>query len=395
MTRPASDPVLIIGGGIGGLTAALALERQGVTTAVFERASAIGDVGAGISLGLTASRGLYSLGLESVIRAASDAPRTFEAVHYQTGNILGGGFADRTFAPGDLRFLNQIHRADLFEILRQALEGLNPQALRLGQTFARFDQDEESVTATFADGSRVRGTALIGCDGIRSLTRGQMFGEELPRFTGRVAYRFLVPMEDARPFMGAGGSISYVAPGQSLLRYAIRHDALVNCVAFIRSESWRGEGWSERVPVEELCALFEGWHPDVQGLARNAPLDGTAKWGLYDRDPLPVWTRGRVTLLGDAAHPMLPFLGLGAAMAIEDGVILARAFAAKACATEALRVYEAARSDRAGEMALASRHQGEIFADGPEGEKRPKINRRESMNYDPGTAPLQVDMGLA
>jgi salicylate hydroxylase len=164
---------------------------------------------------------------------------------------------------------------------------------------------------------------------------------------------------------------------------------MVNCVAFIHSDSWKGEGWSERVPAEELLALFEGWHPDVQGLARAAPLEGTAKWGMYDRDPLPVWTEGRVTLLGDSAHPMLPFLGLGAAMAIEDAVVLARACEkTPGDIPAALRVYESARTGRAGAIVLESRHQGEIFSDGPDTTRRPNIAPRDRMNYDPSTVPL-------
>jgi salicylate hydroxylase len=384
-----TQPILIIGGGIGGLTAAVALERAGFRVEVYERAREIGDVGAGISLGVSASKGLYALGLREILRAAADLPQVGAALHYQTGEPLGGGFALRVFHAEDLPYVNQIHRADLFTILREALERLNPAALHLGHAFAGFEQDGEGVTAIFADGKRVRGAALIGCDGIRSAVRQQMFGLEDPRFTGRVVYRFLVPMADAAPYMHAGGSISYIAPRQSLLRYTVRHGTMVNCVAFIHSDSWKGEGWSERVPAEELVALFEGWHPDVQGLARAAPLEGTAKWGMYDRDPLPVWTAGRVTLLGDSAHPMLPFLGLGAAMAIEDAVVLARACQkTPADIAAALRVYESARTGRAGAIVLESRHQGEIFSDGPDTARRPNIAPRDRMNYDPATVPL-------
>ena len=272
--------------------------------------------------------------------------------------------------------------------LKDELERLSPGALHLVDAFERFEQDSEGVTAIFANGVTVRGAALIGCDGIRSNVRAQMLGTEAPRFTGRVAYRFLVPMDKAGPYMNFSGSASYIAPRKSLLRYTIRHGTLVNCVAFILSDSWMGEGWSERVTAEERMSLFEGWHPDVQGLARSAPLEGTAKWGPYDRDPLPVWTEGRVTLLGDAAHPMLPFLGLGAAMAIEDAVVLARACQALPDISDALRPYEKARSGRAGEILLASRHQAEIFSDGPDGARRPQMSKKQRMDYDPSTVAI-------
>ncbi len=382
------DPILIIGGGIGGLTAALALQQQGFKVAVYEQARGIGDVGAGISIGVTASRGLYSLGLRDALRAASDTPQMSAALHYQTGEILGGGFADRALRPEDLPYLNQIHRADLFTILKDAVDAADPDALRLGHAFTGYEQDDAGVTAIFANGERARGSALIGCDGVRSAVRAALFGPEQPLFTGRVAYRFLVPMERARPFMGAGGSNSYVAPGRSLLRYTIRHGTMVNCVAFIRAEAWTQEGWSQRVPNDELVGLFPGWHPDVIGLAANAPLEGTAKWALYDRDPLDVWVDGKVALLGDAAHPMLPFLGLGAAMAIEDAVVLARALGQTEDVAAALQVYQGARAQRAGAMLLESRHQGEIFKDGPESARRLDVPREDRLNYDPSTVAL-------
>ena len=381
-------PILIIGGGIGGLTAAVALEKQGFKTVVFEQAQAVGDVGAGISLGITASKGLYSLGLREILRAASDPPKKSTALHYQTGEILGGAFADRPYDEEDRPFVNQIHRADLFTLLKNALERLNPGALHLGHAFVRFEQDSAGVTAIFANGETRRGAALVGSDGINSKVRARMLGPEEPRFTGRVAYRFLVPMEQASPYMTVAGSASYIAPRKSLLRYPVRHGTLVNCVAFVHSDSGMGEGWSQRVTSAELLSLFADWHPDVQGLARAAPLERTAKWGIYDRDPLPTWTQGRVTLLGDSAHPMLPFLGLGAAMAIEDAVVLARACQKMPDIPAALSLYENARSGRAGDILLASRHQADIFSDGPDGTRRPILTKQQRMDYDPSTAPL-------
>lgn len=384
----ADNPIIIAGGGIGGLTAGLALLKQGRKVAIFERAGTIGDVGAGISLGTTASKGLYSLGLEQALREASDMPSASSALHYQTGEVLGGSFKDRDWDARDLAYTHMIHRANLFEILSDAVAAIDPTALRLGRNLLGFDQDSGGVVARFDDGSRVAGSALIGCDGIRSIVRAQMFGDEQPRYTGRVVYRFLVPMDAARPFMSAGSSNSYVAPGKSLLRYVIRKGSLVNCVAFTRSESWEGEGWAHRVPTEELLSLFEGWHPDVIGLAHQAPLEGTAKWALYDRDPLSTWVTGRAALLGDAAHPMLPFLGLGAATAIEDAVVLGRVFGAVDDVAEALTLYQQLRRDRAGTILLESRRQGEVYGDGPDSARSTRFSHAERMDYDPATVPL-------
>jgi salicylate hydroxylase len=218
--------------------------------------------------------------LEDAINAVSDKPKMSVARHYRTGEVLEGAFLDRKWSAEDLRFTNQIHRADLYEILYSAVKALDPTTLRLGYEFVGVDQDADGVTVAFANGERYRGAALIGCDGIRSTVRSLVFGPGDPLFTGRAVYRFLVPMDKARPFMGDGMSGSYVAPGRSLLRYSIRRETLVNCVAFIKDDGWTGEGWSQQVPAEELESLFPGWHPDVLGLARNAPREGTAKWAL-------------------------------------------------------------------------------------------------------------------
>lgn len=383
-----TEPIAIVGGGIGGLVAALALLRQGLPVAIFEQAQAVGDVGAGLSLGVTASRGLYSLGLEPALRAASDVPEASAALHYRTGELLGAGFADRPGRAGERAFTNQIHRADLFDLLLAAVRAHDPAALRLGHRFAAAAQDDEGVELRFADGRRARGSALIGADGIRSRLRAQMFGAEEARFAGRLVYRFLVPIEAARPFLSTPGTISYIAPDRSLLRYAVRHGRTINCVAFVRSDRPIGESWSAPVATDELESIFAGWHPDVLGLARAAPLAGTAKWSLFDRDPLPVWIDRRMALLGDAAHPMLPFLGLGAAMAIEDAVVLGRAFGRAAGVVDALRTYQRARAPRAGEMLLASREQADIFAAGPDTGRTLATSHAQRMAYDPATIPL-------
>jgi salicylate hydroxylase len=382
------DPILIVGAGVGGLTAALALARRGLPIRVFERAASAGDLGAGISLGRTASRALYALGLHDVLEAASDKPQRSAALDWRTGEVLGGAFAARDWSKDDLADTHMIHRADLFEILRSALEAAAPGALRMGRALEGFEADDAGVVATFAGGERVRGSAMIGCDGLRSTVRRQLLGDEAPLFTGRVAYRFLVPIEQARPFMSAGPSSIYVGPRQSMLRYLIRKGTLVNCVTFAHSDAWTEEGWSQRVERDELTSLFEGWHPDVVGLARRAPSDGTAKWALYDRDPLQTWAKGRVALLGDAAHPLLPFLGFGAALAVEDAVILARAFTATSDPAGALQVYEGARRDRAADVMWDSRLQGRIYDDGADDHPQPRMSHRTRLEYDATAAPL-------
>lgn len=389
MTTDKNADILVIGGGIGGLTCALALQRQGLKVRVYEEAPAFGEAGAGITLGLTACRGLFSLGLREQIEAQADIPAKAFAVDYRTGEPLQydkpAPFAAHK---GPAPFFHQMHRADLHALLLQAVTQQDPDSVRSGHRLVRFEQDANSVRAEFANGAGASAKLLIGADGINSAVRAQMFGREEPRFTGQVAYRFLAPMEAAAPFMTAGTSVKYAGPGRSLLRYVVRKGTMVNGVAFVASDSWVSEGWSSPATTEELLTLFEGWHPDVLGLFRVAPPSGTRKWALVDRDPLPVWVQGRAALLGDSAHPMLPFLGLGAAMAIEDAIVLARALVQEPDVEEALQIYQGARASRAGAMLLASRRQGDIFADGPDSEKRPPISYKDRLNYDPMTVAL-------
>jgi salicylate hydroxylase len=386
-----SSPILIGGGGIAGLVAALTLLRQGKPVVVLEQAKAVGDVGAGISMGRRTSRALYALGLEEAIREVADTPQGSAAFDYRSGEILGGAYARRNWSAADMVDVNMLHRADLFAVLKQAIEAFDPAALRLDSKVVRYEQDQNGVTVYLADGSTMHGTALIGADGLRSCVREQMCGASSPRKTGRVAYRFLVPMEQAAPFLSAGTAGIYVGSRVSFSRYVIRKSTLVNCLALVLQPEIEGESWSQHATRAELLALFDGWHDDVIGLAANAPLDRTARWALYDRDPLHVWTDGRVALLGDAAHPILPFLGMGAALGIEDAVILGRAMAQEPNPADAFQIYERARRDRANAILLESRQQGAIFDQGPGATNDiPATERESKVDYDPVSVALPV-----
>lgn len=377
--------ITIIGDGIAGLTAALALLRQGCRVTLFEQAAQFEEVGAGITLSQPASRGLFALGLRERIEAAADIPARAGSADYASGERIGTadkvGEARET---GEVPYYYQIHRADLHQILADAVMEAGPDTIQLGRRFASLRQDDRGVTARFEDGLEVRSAILVGADGINSRVRSALFGEESARFTGQVAYRFLIPVEQVEEFMRLGPSVSYLGPGRQLLRYIIRHGTLVNGVAFVRTDSWTCEGWSTPATREEMLGHFADWNDDVKGLLRHAPIDGTRKWALFDRDPLPQWTEGRVTLMGDGAHPMLPFLGLGAAMGIEDAIVFARAWQGVNDPVDALSVYEEARRERANYVLLASRRQGEIHQAADQDEARRNAPSQEFlMEYDP------------
>ncbi len=380
--------IIIIGGGIAGLTAALALQQQGKKVRLFEQANQFGEVGAGLTLTQPASRGLFSLGLRDAIEKAADIPTRAGGADYETGErIEGPDRMKEARESGDIPYFYQIHRADMHGILADAVDAGDPETVTLDRRLVDLVQDENGVTATFEDGGSETAPILLGADGINSRVREVLYGVENPRFTGQVAYRFLVPVEDVKPYMHLGPSVNYLGPKRSLLRYVVRHGTVVNGVAFVRTDSWTGEGWSTPVDTDELLEQFAGANEDVKGLLRNAPKEGTRKWALFDRDPLPQWTKGRVTLMGDAAHPMLPFLGLGAAMGIEDAVVLGRAFAAASSDVDALRIYENTRRGRANNVLLESRAQGERMQ-GEDRKKRRDDQNEELFTYNPVTIEL-------
>lgn len=340
------QPIMLIGAGIGGLTCALALQRAGIAVKVYEQAPELGEVGAGLTLSPNGSKALHGLGLTERLAELADPP-SYQAVHhYQTGRVLvrreRGDLPQKEYgAP-----YYQIHRADLHEMLAEEVRANDPDCISLNHEFQRFSQDGDGVTAHFTNGASASGRALIGCDGVKSPVRSQMHEQESPRFTGYVAWRGLaaaadVPAEAVDPPSGI-----YIGPGHLFVRYLIRGGETVNYVAFVAREDWQVESWSLRSTVKEVLDEFAGFHDLVRSIIGATPPELCFKWGLFSRRPLESWSVGRVSLLGDAAHPTLPFMGQGAVMAIEDGVVLARCLAAAGSVSEAFQRYEAARVER-------------------------------------------------
>lgn len=349
----ASRPeILIAGGGIGGMTAALALARRGFPVRLFERAQGFGEVGAGLQLGPNAMRVMAALGLGEAVSAAGFRPRATEIRRWNTGLPVFRLPLDADGAP-----YVQIHRADLISLLLNALRAAGV-TLRTGAEVTAHAQGPDGVEIALADGSRHSGAALIGADGLGSARRGQMLGPEQARFTGQVAWRATVPAEDLPRGLVAPSGTVWAGPGRHVVSYFLRGGRLVNVVAVEERADWLREGWMQPGDPDELRAAFAGWHPRVAGLL--AAVRSCFLWALYDRDPLPRWTEGRVALLGDACHPMLPFLAQGAAMAIEDAWVLAERLDAGPVA-EALVAYEAARLPRTARVQNTARENAHRF----------------------------------
>jgi salicylate hydroxylase len=353
--------IAVIGAGIGGLTAAVAMQRAGFRVRVYEQAPQLGEVGAGLSLSPTAAHGLASLGLLPAIERAAYTPEDQAVRHFRDARPLqwvnrGQRLVEKY---GERYYL--IHRADLHDALAAAVRENDPEAIVLAHKFVTLDQSGARVRIAFAERSNVEADIVIGADGSRSHVRHELFGATDPTYTGYIAWRGLVPMDRVPKTILDPPSGIFIGPGHLVNRYPVRQWQLLNFVAFAEREAWAEEGWSIRSTVEELLAEFEGWHPDVRAFLGAVPPDHLFKWGLFDREPLETWHEGRVTLLGDAAHPVLPFLGHGAVLAIEDAVVLGRALADAKDPEDALSRYEKARLPRAAFVMRESRQAVKTF----------------------------------
>jgi salicylate hydroxylase len=386
--------IAIIGAGLGGLTAALALQRQGWRVRVYEQAPVLGEVGAGLSLSPGAGRGLASLGVGPALLDASLPVPDIAFVHYRTGERLAGALSQD--APADRGFdtARHVHRADLHAILLAAVLANDPDAVQTGKRLERVEEGDAHVVARFAEGETCEAQLLIGADGARSAVRRTLFDDTPPVFAGQIAYRCLIPMERAEPYLGGVNAMVSIGAGRIFNRYLIRKRTLLNVIGIVQSDVWPEEGWNTPATVAEFAQAFEGFHEQVLGLIGCAPTGQLIKWGLFVRPPIPTWSAGRVVLLGDAAHPILPFLGLGGALAIEDGIVLARALTEAATADQAFTAFERARLDRVETIRTQSIRQGEIIqANDPD---RAGVGGSPSQNttlfdYDPCTAPLAIN----
>ncbi|MEO0982611.1 MAG: FAD-dependent monooxygenase [Pseudomonadota bacterium] len=350
---------VIVGGGIGGLTAALCLHRFGWDVEVLEKAPEIGEVGAGIQISPNAMKVFEALGVDEDLAAAGFRPDAIELRMGESGmrlirTPLGKVAEDRWGSP----YLH-IHRADFIAVLASALGDRAPGAVRLGASVAGYVQNDSSAAAVLADGEQVRGDALIGADGIHSVVREQMLGPDEPVFTGNVAWRAVVPVDRLGDNAPDPVACAWMGRGRHAVTYLLRGGALANLVAVVERDNWTKEGWMEPGDRAEALADFSGWHPTIVRLIEEA--DSLFRWALFDRRQLAKWADGRVAILGDAAHPMLPFMAQGAAMATEDAWALAASLSSAADVPAALAAYQAIRLARASAVQAGSRANAKTF----------------------------------
>jgi salicylate hydroxylase len=356
--------IAVIGGGIGGLTTALSLRQAGFEVDVYEQAPELTEVGAGINMAPNATRILRQLGLAEGLDREGVRPVGTHQRRWQDGRTLQRAplnpLCEQLYGAPHMT----IHRADLLAVIAS---GLPTERIHLGHRLTGLDDMGDRTEAWFENGAHITVDLLVGADGIHSAVRSALFGEEAPRFTGCVAYRGLAPAGRIADLGLEIGSQSWVGPAAHFVHYFVSRGRLLNFVGWTEHDSWNREDWTDRATVARALAAFEGWHKQVRRII--AAADTCFIWALFDREPLPRWSVGRTTLLGDACHPMHPFAGQGAAMAIEDGAALAACLLAAGSDDPgaALRQYERLRLPRVTRLQDMSRANKTRFhmPDGP------------------------------
>ena len=362
--------IAIVGGGIGGLAAAAFLNQSGLSATVYEQSRELREIGAGLVVAPNMARLLRRLGvLDPLLKTAVRLETGWEFRRWQDGAVLSAEdlatrcerlYGEHTYTA---------HRADLLEALGRVVpDG----AVRLGRRCVNVEVGRSKHTGparlTFADGEVIDADVVIGADGIHSLIRAAVTEtkETPPAYSGSCAFRALVPAQDAPAFARSPTQVLWLGPGHHLVHYPVRAGELINLVAFAPAGGYTTESWTATATVAEFLREFEGWDPRLTALIEAAGVPG--RWALLDRRPLGRWSRGPVTLLGDAAHPMFPFYGQGAAQAIEDAAALARFLSEESQdPIVALRRYEAARIPRTTRLQEVSHARGHLnhLPDGP------------------------------
>lgn len=368
--------MLIVGAGIGGLTAALALRREGFDVHVYEQASILREVGAGVAVSPNAIRVLYRLGLGEALQVIGVVPHSMDTRDWRTGALLGRvPLAEAAVARWGAPFYH-LHRADLHNALRIALGDAH---ISLGARCVAVEEQPASVGIRFGDGRDATGELLVGADGIHSVVREYVAGPDRAIWSRQISWRGLAPASVGHQLGLELRHHSFWGPRQQFVTFYVSAGQLVNWVGNTQSEDdWQEESWSARGDRAEVLALFADWHPQVRGLI--AGTESVFKWALFDRPPLETWTRGRVSLLGDAAHPMLPYMAQGASQSIEDAFVLARCLAAQRDDPQSgLQAYAASRRERTAAIQAASREASRLvrLTDPAEVEER---NARLSAN---------------
>ena len=353
--------VLVVGAGLGGLSAASCLMKAGFDVEIYEQAPALGEVGAGIQISANAMHVMRHLGLGEAIAELGVKPGGYVFRLHDTGEIIQQfSLSDEHERQHGAPYV-QMHRADLHDLLAARAREFKSDVIHLNKRVTGFAEDADGVTLSLADGSSARGDILVGADGLKSVIARQIVGEIPATYTGDAAWRVTVPVERLpRNFLEPVMNV-FMGPGGHVVCYYLRGGKILNFVGIVETDEVSEESWTVKFPWEQLKADFAGWHPTIQAVIDAADRDGCYRWSLHNRPPVRGWSTARATLLGDSAHATLPYLAQGAAMAIEDGAVLARALRQEASAAEALDLYQRNRVDRTARIVEQSTDNRRLF----------------------------------
>lgn len=353
--------ILIAGAGLGGLAAAGCLLKAGYDVEIYEQAPKLGEVGAGIQMSANSMHVLNYLGVGDEISAKSVRPAAYVFRLHDTGEIIDRFALSEEHLKMHKAPYNQAHRADLHEILARVAQELKPDVVHLNKRATGFEENADGVELFFDDGTSAKGDVLVGADGVKSVIRDQISGVVPATYTGDSAWRITIPKEKLPAnFMEEVMSV-WMGPGKHAVSYWIRGGEILNFVGCVEMPPKSEESWTAKFPWENMKADFEGWHDDINTIIDLANRDECYLWALYKRPVNNAWSSARATILGDAAHATLPYLAQGAAMAIEDGAVLARALRQVDDIGEALQLYQRNRMERTARVVDTSDANRKLF----------------------------------
>ncbi len=351
--------ILIVGAGIGGLVSALCLNKKGYEVEMYEQSEVLSELGAGVQLSPNATRVLDYLELTDDLKPHIFEPRSFQFLNYKTEKIISKRELGLKIQD-DFGFPNfDVHRADLQKVLLNKVE---EEGIKINTNMKVIDVgNEENKAYIKINEEKIKADIVIGADGIHSVVREKLFEKKESSFTGNVAWRMLIPIDSLPRDLILPDTTVWLGPKKHFVSYHVSGGKNLNCVCLVEQDGWTNESWSERGNIEDLREVYNGWNQTIETLLKIANPNTLYRWALHDRPPMKQWSKGRITLLGDAAHPMLPFLAQGAAMAIEDGAVLADCISSYKDNEKSLKNFEQIRKPRTSFVQLAARRNAKIL----------------------------------